>query len=170
MDSLDNFDDSSEKTSLTLDDFLDLNGDHSSSEDQSANRKASDWFLLGTRAYVHNQFDLAIVYFDKVLDLEPKNSRVYASRADVYTEQGLYQEAHNDYLMAAHFGDKQAQELLDEFILEMQDKKIMDQSGRFLIPNTNPTYGSYLPVVQESDLGEDMHIIDINEDPTEHEF
>jgi tetratricopeptide (TPR) repeat protein len=126
--------------------------------------RTNDWFLLGIRSYLHNEFDLAITYFDKVLDLEPKNAKAYANRADVYLELEEYPEAHNDYLMAAHLGGQPMQQLLDEFLQEMRESKIMDEAGQFIHQKNTKPKASYLKTVDESQLGDDMHIVDLSQD------
>jgi tetratricopeptide (TPR) repeat protein len=149
---------------LKIEDFLVLNGDEVISDDEAEarERKASDWFLLGARAYIHDELEVAITYFDKVLELEPKNDRAYANRADVHCDQGNYQEAHSDYMMAAHLGGVPAKELLADFIAQMQEKNLMDDSGNFVKGASKETAeSSYWQKVSEDELGEDMHIVDL---------
>lgn len=124
--------------------------------------------LLGTRAYVHAQYDLAITYFDKVLELEPENAKAYANRADVHWEMEEYPGAHNDYLMAVELGGEKMQLLLDEFIQAMQAEKLMDKEGRFR-QNVKSKQPSHLPLVDEADLGEDMRIFDPKDESMEDE-
>ncbi|NIZ39982.1 tetratricopeptide repeat protein [Entomospira entomophila] len=151
-------------TDLEVETFLELNGDTHSAEMEAKERKVSDWFLLGARSYIHNEYDLAITYFDKVLELEPENDRAYANRGDVYADKGFYEEAFNDYLMAAHLGGEQAQRLLDEFKEEMIDRKIMTKEGMFITRSVKMEEHHYWQTIREDDLGDDMHIVDLSVD------
>ncbi|NIZ47502.1 tetratricopeptide repeat protein [Entomospira nematocerorum] len=152
------------ETNLEVETFLELNGDTYSAEMDAKERKASDWFLLGARSYLHNEYDLAITYFDKVLELEPKNDRAYANRGDVYADKGFYEEALNDYLMAAHLGGDAAQRLLDEFKREMIDRKMMTPDGNLVIRSIKAEEHHYWQTIREDELGDDMHIVDLSVD------
>jgi len=77
------------------------------------NTKQKNLYLEGVRAYKSHDYTQAILYFDKLIAIDPNNSRVYNSKGGVLGAMGEYDEAlvhynqsllldNNDYLPHAN--------------------------------------------------------------------
>lgn len=115
------------------DDELDALTLEQKEEHEAADRNFDDWFILGTSAYLQEDYDSAILYFDKMLEKDPESAKGYVHRADVHADSGNYGEALNDYRLACHFGDHRAQELLDEFVAYLAHRNLLDEKGELKV-------------------------------------
>ena len=61
---------------------------------------AWDYFSKGNRAYDENDNDQAIEYYDKAIELNPKNAVAYYNRGVAYCDKGEHKKAIEDYSKA----------------------------------------------------------------------
>jgi tetratricopeptide (TPR) repeat protein len=99
-------------------------------EREARERSITDWFMMGVNAYIHEVYDEAVLYFDRVIEFDSKNARAYVNRGDVYAEMEAYEEAFDDYAMAVHLGSKEALSIAEEFIAEIFANRIITEQQR----------------------------------------
>jgi tetratricopeptide (TPR) repeat protein len=102
-------------------------------EAEATDRNFDDWFILGVNAYLQEDYEYAILYFDKMLEKNPESAKGYVYRADVHADSGNYGEALNDYRLACHFGDHRAQVLLDEFVAYLGQRNLLNEKGELKV-------------------------------------
>ena len=62
-----------------------------------AKEDADYWFNEGGKAFEVGNYDKAIEYYTKVIEINPKDAKAYYNRGVAYAEKGLQDKAIKDY-------------------------------------------------------------------------
>ena len=73
---------------------------------QTTNKEAEAALIKGVNAVKNNDFNSAIIYYTKAIELDPKNVEAYYGRGFAYDELKKYPEAIADYTKAIELDPK----------------------------------------------------------------
>ncbi len=105
---------------------------------------------LGRNAKVQKQYEQAVKYFDKVIQLYPNYAAGYSFRADALAQQGNFQEALNDVMEALKINDESKAFYLMQELADTIYTPVVARLTKQTLKEPNKPYWLYtLGVVQE---------------------